>query len=296
MNKLNLKSQISKIRIILILVSSFYFIFSNSADAAKIIFSPSNYKKLVGDKFTVDVMVDTQGQVDNALDLTILYPKLLEVQSVSKKSSVISLWINEPSFNGDAIFLTGGRPGGFKTGRGQIARITFKARAIGQGGLGLGPSSMVLINDGKGSSATLQLSKNTLSVLPRSKNKKAAEIDLALVAPEEDSRQDTQEPDKFQINISREPEIFDGKYFISFFTQDSAPDKNETSSGVDHYEIKEGEGVFKYAQSPYLLSDQSLHSVVRIRAYDVAGNWRESIYPGLFKRTWWWIIKVLSGH
>lgn len=82
--------------------------------------------------------------------------------------------------------------------------------------------------------------------------------------------------------MGQDPRVFGGKYFVSFFTTDS-------KSGVDHYEIKEGDNGYKTAQSPYLLSDQNLRSVVRVRAYDVAGNYRESVYPGIFKRFWWWI-------
>jgi hypothetical protein len=99
---------------------------------------------------------------------------------------------------------------------------------------------------------------------------------------------DRKKPEKFEILVSEDFRVFDGKKFISFFSTDK-------DSGVDHYEIREGKGDYKIAQSPYLLDDQNLGTVIRVRAYDFSGNYRESVYPNIFKRILWWISSRFSS-
>lgn len=102
----------------------------------------------------------------------------------------------------------------------------------------------------------------------------------------------------FQIKIDTNPPAFFAptvdilkdsskvkKYLISFITTDSL-------AGVDHYEIgvlsKTEENIsapiFIQSESPYLVSDTTENTHVIIRAYDSAGNIRESsidLYPGV---------------
>jgi hypothetical protein len=56
---------------------------------------------------------------------------------------------------------------------------------------------------------------------------------------------DTSPPEPFEIQIQKNPAIFDGKYFIVFYTTDK-------ETGVDYYMVKEGEREWKIAKSPYL--------------------------------------------
>ncbi|OGZ19096.1 MAG: hypothetical protein A2Z68_02395 [Candidatus Nealsonbacteria bacterium RBG_13_38_11] len=74
-------------------------------------------------------------------------------------------------------------------------------------------------------------------------------------------------PEPFEIEIQKTPEIFEGKYFIVFFTTDK-------QTGIDYYQIKEGTGEWQIAESPYLLKGQSLKSIIQIKAVDKAGNER----------------------
>ena len=60
--------------------------------------------------------------------------------------------------------------------------------------------------------------------------------------------------------------IFDGKYFLVFATQDKG-------SGIDHYEVSEDNGAsFIPAVSPYLLKNQSLDTKIIVKAFDKKGN------------------------
>jgi hypothetical protein len=100
---------------------------------------------------------------------------------------------------------------------------------------------------------------------------------------------DKSPPEPFEMGVGRDPGIFDNKYFISFFATDR-------ESGIDYYEVKEGDQTFVRAESPYLLKDQSLRSTIKVKAVDKAGNERltelPASYPPLpfYKTALFWII------
>jgi hypothetical protein len=91
--------------------------------------------------------------------------------------------------------------------------------------------------------------------------------------------EDSIKPEPFSVELVRDESVYEGKWFIVFNTLDK-------QSGIDHFEVYEtaieNEGfvfgkdgvasIWKDARSPYLLEDQSLNSVIRVRAYDKAGN------------------------
>lgn len=288
-----MKNQMFKKFLILFLFSIFYFLFSNSAYAARVFFEPQPTIYKVGDDFTLSLILDTESQPINAVEISILAPKLLKIKSVSKSGSIIQLWVNEPSFSGGTVNLTGGIPGGTTTRKGIIAKITFQAVAVGEGNIALIPGSAALLNDGQGTRLDLQTAGGPMfQVIPRPKETATVSPGPEATQPEPEKtpaeiqeEKDGKKPEKFKILIGEDPRIFDGQKFVSFFTTDA-------ESGIDHYEIKEGSGPFKIAKSPYLLSDQNLKTVIRVRAYDVAGNYRETAYPGILKRIWLWIIGI----
>jgi hypothetical protein len=74
-------------------------------------------------------------------------------------------------------------------------------------------------------------------------------------------------PEPFELAIAQDPTVFDGKYFLSFYTTDKI-------SGIDYFEIKEGKEDFKRITSPYVLEDQALESKIIVKAVDKAGNER----------------------
>jgi len=89
---------------------------------------------------------------------------------------------------------------------------------------------------------------------------------------------DTVLPEEFEPEIGQDKTVFHGKYFLSFTTHDKI-------SGIDYYEIAEldkreyerkteEEIVWKVGESPHLLEDQSLQSIIKIKAVDKAGNER----------------------
>lgn len=276
---------------------TFSFLVVTPVFAARIFFEPTSNTHEVGETFNVSVKLDTQGEAINALDLGILYPPLLEIKSISKSSSVVQLWVQEPNYTSTGIFLAGGVPGGIKSSNALIAKITVKAKAIGDGGLQLTPNSAVLLNDGQGTKASLTMGQASFNVTAQPKKEptptpKPGESVKPTAEPEKEQPKkesdDNTKPKKFKVFTGQDPRVFGGKYFVSFFTTDS-------KSGVDRYEIKEGDGEYKIAQAPYLLSNQDGRTVISVRAYDSAGNYRETVYPGLLKRLLWWITGFFGG-
>jgi hypothetical protein len=123
----------------------------------------------------------------------------------------------------------------------------------------------VLLNDGKGTEAKISTYNLKFSVVQEGPS-------ISIPAKDEDP------PELFTPEIGQSPDVFDGKWFLVFATQDKG-------SGMDYYEILETEqkgsiwGLFKKEEwqvekSPYLLKDQKLKSHIYIKAVDKASNER----------------------
>lgn len=107
---------------------------------------------------------------------------------------------------------------------------------------------------------------------------------------------DTLPPETFKPKISQDASIFEGKYFLSFLAVDKG-------SGIDHYRVleisnkKQETLEWKIAESPYLLKDQTLESIVKVEAVDKAGNERvvEIIPKAKPISAYWIIILILTA-
>lgn len=252
------------------------------AHAATISFSPEATRALVGDDFVVDIILDSAGEEINAVNLKILYPGVISIKEISRIGSNITLWVSDPSFDRSSIQLSGGVPKGITSDHALIARLVLEAKAIGTGTLALQPGSVVLRNDGAGSTTSIATTPAQIIIAARPPQTTPIVVDSTALR----TTKDNGNPVPFGIQVTTVPTIYNGKYFAAFTTSDNR-------SGVDHYELKEGSGTFRTARSPYLLSDQNLRTVVRARAYDALGNFTEAVWPGVFKRIWWWLLGLI---
>ncbi|MES3031707.1 MAG: cohesin domain-containing protein [Patescibacteria group bacterium] len=132
---------------------AFLLSFTEKADAATLSFSPSSASVSVGNIVSVKVVVNTLGEAINNAEAIIQFPSdLLEVISVSKSSSVFSLWVEEPIFSnlsGTIKFNGGVANPGFNGSNGSIVSITFKAKSSGTASI-LFTDAAVRKNDGSG--------------------------------------------------------------------------------------------------------------------------------------------------
>jgi len=112
-----------------------FFVATNSIYAATLSLLPSPANVSVGNIVSVKVFVDTTNKYINNAEATIQFPvEMLEVVSITKGSSIFTLWVEEPSFSNATgkITFNGGVPTpGYIGQGGYIATITFKAKKQG---------------------------------------------------------------------------------------------------------------------------------------------------------------------
>lgn len=272
-------TKIPKLKII-ILFSIFYFVLSLQANAANLNLVSPVSEIGVSQEFQVDLFLDAEGQDINAAQGKIIFPEnLFELKSINDGNSVITLWIQKPAYvKGEGIEFSGVVPGGFSgvlspyykgEKPGKVFSLVLEAKSEGYGSIEI-KDAKVLLNDGQGTLADLKISNFQFLI---SKQAPVFQIPVA-------QTKDTDPPELFTPEISRDPSLFDNKWFLVFAAQDKG-------SGIDKYliyelpRIKEQIATNEWieAVSPYLLEDQKLRSYIYIKAIDKAGNSRIVYLP-----------------
>jgi hypothetical protein len=243
------------------------FFFTDKIFAAKITIDSKNQEINTGDQFEVNIFLDTDEEYINAAEGKIAFPKdLLELKEIRDGNSIVNFWIERPRIESEnTIIFSGITPGGYIGDKGLIFSVIFQAKKEGEGTVEISDAK-VLLNDGKGTEANLAISNLNFLISQQAPPSSISEI------------QDTDPPELFELVIAQDPNIFDGKWFLVFATQDKR-------SGIDHYEILEKgqRGSFQeliwkekwqIAESPYLLKDQELKSYISVKAVDKSGNER----------------------
>lgn len=137
----------------LLFVFGICFLMPLQAQAASYFISPSDGTHSVGKIFSIKVYVSSTDQAMNAASGVLSFSKdQLEVVSLSKADSILSIWTVEPSFsnsdgrvNFEGIALNPGYTGSF----GKIITVNFKVKAPGSSLISFASGS-VLANDGLG--------------------------------------------------------------------------------------------------------------------------------------------------
>jgi hypothetical protein len=240
-----------------LLITSFVF-FALPLFAAELQVETS-LSEVVGQKyFLADVFIQSDDSI-NALEGTFIYSSnLLKVKEIQDGNSVINFWIEKPSENKiGEISFSGITPGGFM-GDKPVFSVIFEATNLGEARLGI-RDAKVLLNDGEGSLAETKVSGKIVSISKIGGSDSLPEVS------------DLEMPEDFIPLLANDPNLFDGKYFLVFSTEDKI-------SGIDYYQLREGKsGEFKKVESPHLLKNQSLSKTIFIQAVDKKGNTREVI-------------------
>lgn len=152
-------------------LASFLFLLPPLTHAATLTISPAAVSVSVGDSVTETVFVSSTNQALNAVSGSLSFPHdLLEVVSVSRANSVLSLWVQEPSFSNllGSITWSGIVPNpGYIGGPATLLSIQFRAKAAGTAPI-VFSSSAVLANDGNGTNILTATQPSTLTVGPSS--------------------------------------------------------------------------------------------------------------------------------
>ncbi len=274
---------------LLFLVSVFAFAGIGTASAATLYMDPNQAEIMRGDSVLISLHLDTdEEECVNAIDAIVKYSENIEPIDVSRGSSILSVWIEDPKIDkaNRTITFAGGIPNGY-CGRipgdprvtNNLVDISFMSPGLQIGTTESGnvakiefaPETRVLLNDGYGTEASRQLFGTEL-LLSRTAGPRVENDWLEII------NNDDQPPEDFSISLERTPNAYSNKYFIVFNTTDK-------QSGIASYEVMEEplelRNLFMWgrtgapwvtAKSPYVLEDQSLNSTIRVRAIDKAGN------------------------
>ena len=148
------------------------FLLPSVASAATLSFTPANTTVSVGSTITETVWVSSTDQAMNAISGMVSFPAdLLQVVSVSTSNSVLSLWVQNPSFSNDdgTVSWSGIVPNpGYSGSNGQAVSIKFRGKDPGTATITFSSSSQVLANDGNGTDILTDMSPATVTVVPSS--------------------------------------------------------------------------------------------------------------------------------
>lgn len=262
------------------------------SQAASLYIDPPQSTLYRGDSQTFLLRLDVDekaGECVNTVDAVIEYSANIEPVDVSIGDSIFNVWVETPTIDRDArrITFAGGIPNGY-CGRvagdprltNTLAKLVFQLPgfAVGGGGdtvgsISFSDESTAYLNDGRGTKAPLTTYGAQLTLEPKPSDNFQNQWREEVTA-------DRTPPEEFSISLEKDAKAFSQKYFIVFSTTDK-------QTGVDHYEVMEEPlaqfGSFQWgradapwieARSPYVLRDQSLNSIIRVRAIDKAGNER----------------------
>ncbi len=134
-------------------VAALFLIVPRFAAAATLSLSSSNTSFEVGETFDVSILLDTEGQDINAVELGLEFPAdKLQVVSPNTGRSIIEIWAGQPKFNNKTgrVEMRGGFPGGITITNGLITTVRFRVKASGSSFLQFTPDTKILANDGRG--------------------------------------------------------------------------------------------------------------------------------------------------
>ncbi len=282
--------------------------------AASLYIDPPNLSLKRGEVAVLAVRLDTDeatGECVNAVDGVITYPENMSIDDISIGSSILPIWVEQPIIDQEKrqITFAGGIPNGY-CGRvagdpqltNHLLELVVRSPGFTVGGtdettarIEFAPETQVFRNDGQGTLASLQTFGSTIRLSQQLGNNVDSTWQDAVDA-------DTIPPEDFSIRLERNRNAFGNEYYIVFNTTDK-------QTGIDQYQVMEEPisqlGSFSWgradapwvtAQSPYELKDQSLNSVIRVRALDKAGNeYIATLIPDESLRTMSTEMKVLMG-
>lgn len=266
----------TKNKIIILLAFLFLFV-AVPVSASQMNLLPENNDLKAGEIFEVNLILNTEDETINAIEGAIIFPAdLLILNDIRDGNSIINFWIEKSASSDGQFNFSGIVPGGYIGKEGQIISLIFKAKKEGNGNIQI-TGGKALLNNEESAESKLTVSDSSFVI----SGAVGAETAIPKI-------EDNELPESFMPEVTSDPNIFDGKYFLVFSTVDK-------KSGIDRYEILESKlgnyhlsfGKWENAESPYLLKDQKLQSYIFIKAIDKNGNERiETVSPQ--KRLVWY--------
>jgi hypothetical protein len=145
-----------------------------NVDASKLIshvevsLSPRSGSFVEGSTFQVPILVNTHNISINGIEVRISFDKnKLSIVNPTGGTSVVGVWVEAPVFDnihGTASYV-GVVPGGITTESGLVGTITFQAKVPGNAFVNINSNSKVLLNDGLGTEAQVDLVRANYTIL-----------------------------------------------------------------------------------------------------------------------------------
>ncbi len=238
----------------------------------------------VGDNIIFSVRLDPEGQSLNAVEGKVILdyePKSVSIGEINVAGSAFTLWPRKPSLatNEKEISFVAGVPNGLKTKDALLFNLVLNLSAPGR--LTLQPNGLIAyLNDGQGTKVAVAGQALELEVLPAPDNwvPRQEWLDITLT--------DKTPPERFEILLGQDNSVFEGRKFISFNAVDKA-------TGVDYYEVKEGDLPPVRSGETYILQEQDSVSKIVVTAFDVAGNTRSVTYSPPVGKLWLILIGLI---
>lgn len=266
-----------------------------SATAASLYIDPATSSLFRGDAISLAVRLDVDENVDecvNVVDATITYPANIDPVDVSIGKSILNMWVEKPVIDREnrTITFAGGVTNGY-CGRVQgdpmltntLAELIFRSPGFvigaaevedsSQAVIAFSEQSTVYLNDGQGTQVQPALYPATINL--------EDSVGSGIQDPWNDAVDaDDIRPEEFSIQLYQQDRS--GKWIVAFTTTDK-------QTGVDQYQIMEepidelssfqwgrADAPWNVVNNPeyYELRDQSLNSIIRVKAIDKAGNER----------------------
>jgi len=257
-------------KIKIIFVACFLLFVAVSVHAAEITVNSDTQSIGVGEQFEAGFFLNTKYEDINAVEGKIIFPEtLLELKEIRDGNSIINFWIERPKASGGEVLFSGIIPGGYSSKKGLIMSVIFQSLQEGRGSIKV-RDIKVLLNDGKGTETDTAISNLQFMISKQAPTPQPTAIE----------KKDIDMPEVFEPIVTSDTTVFEGKYFLVFTTQDKG-------SGIDHYEVREGERPFVIAESPYLLQNQNLDKEIIVKAVDKNGNERIAVVPSQKPGVWY---------
>ena len=252
-----------------------------TAHGAKYYFDVSKKTVQTSNMFEVVLMLDTEEETINAIEGSVSFSRNLILKQIHGGNSLVGLWVEPPTAEGDHVVFAGIIPGGYLGELGpnwegarpcRVFSLLFEAGEEGDAWIQVDRESTVLLHDGKGTEAHVTVEDTNVKVLKGEETPSSNIIDW----------EDKERPEQFTPSV----ELFsDGLYYLIFVTRDKG-------LGVAYYDVREGEGSFTTAKSPYLLKEQCLGVPIMVRAVDKNGNKRLVFLSPEVRPVWYESIKT----
>jgi|JI10StandDraft_1071094.scaffolds.fasta_scaffold23633_3 hypothetical protein len=250
-----MKKNIQKITVLLLACVVFAPVLSHAALIKTI---PSDPQIGVDDQVRVNVVLDTQKKSLNAISGTLVFdPAHVAIDALYSGESFVSLWIEQPHVVSDGIIsFAGMMPGGIESSDAALFQIVATMKKEGE--------VVFAVKDARSYENTADtatvVTRGTETRILVSGEKTQSENKYALV--------DTLPPESFTLTRTRDENLFDGKWFLVFTTEDKG-------SGVAGYRVCESlVRACVDGSSPYELKKQKVFFVTRVHAFDTVGNIR----------------------